>query len=208
MGEVSEPALELLGAGRGRIRAAIVDLVRISDDGCAAVGTMRGEDERDFRPVACIVFDPHHLGNDLAGFLDDHGVAHADVLAGDLVGIVQGRSLHGRAGQPNRSQVGHGRQLARLTDLNADARDLGDRLLGLVLECDGPARALAPRSQPLALAQVVNLDHQAVGLKIERVPLLFPVLGVGDDLLNRSRNTVVCGLTGTPHSFSMRVILK
>ena len=52
--------------------------------------------------------------------------------------------------------------------------DLRDRLLGLVLEGDRPARALAPRAEPLALVQVVDLDHQAVGLEIERVPLVAP----------------------------------
>ena len=62
---------------------------------------------------------------------------------------------------------------------------LRDRLLGLVLEGDHPPRALAPRPQPLALVEVVDLDHQAVGLEIERVPLVAPALGVLDHLVDR-----------------------
>ena len=54
-------------------------------------------------------------------------------------------------------EVGDRRELARLADLNADVQDLGDRLLGLVLERDRPPRALAARPQPLALARSSTL---------------------------------------------------
>ena len=188
MGIVLQPPLELLGAERWRVRAAIVDLVRIANDRRAAVGTVSGEDERNLGAVATFVLDPDDLGDDLAGLLDHHGVADADVLAGDLVGVVQRGPLDGRAGEANRLQVGDGRELAGLAHLHADVRDLGDRLLGLVLEGDRPARALAACSQPLALVQVVDLDHQAVGLEIERVPLELPLAGVLDHLRRSSRS--------------------
>ena len=45
-------------------------------------------------------------------------------------------------------EVGDRGQLAGLADLDGDPDDLRDRLLGLVLEGDHPARALAPRPQP------------------------------------------------------------
>ena len=36
-----------------------------------------------------------------------------------------------------------------------------------------------------ALAQVVDLDDEAVGLEVERVPLVLPGAGVVDDLVDR-----------------------
>ena len=146
----------------------------------SAVGKTNGTSE----PLRASCLDADHLGDDLAGLLDHHRVADADVLAGDLVGVVQAGPLDGRAGQAHRLQVGHRRQLARLADLDADVDDLGDGLLGLVLEGDRPARALAARPGARA-GQVVDLDHQAVGLEIERVPLVVPALGVLDHLLDR-----------------------
>ena len=115
--------------------------------------------------------DPHYLGNDLAGFLDDDGIADPDVLALELIGVVQGGPFHCRARELNWFEVGHWRQLARLSDLHADAHELGDGLLGLVFEGDRPARAFAARAQPFALMEIIDLHHEAVGLKIERVPL-------------------------------------
>ena len=40
-----------------------------------------------------------HLRDDVTGALDDDGVAHADVLARDLIGIVQRGTCYGRTGQ-------------------------------------------------------------------------------------------------------------
>src|SRR5262249_49116537 len=110
-------------------------------------------------PLARVGLDADYLGDDLAGFLDDHRVAEADVLPLELIGVVQAGALDRRAGQEDRLEFGDRRQLARLADPGAGLPTPGHRLLGLVLECNRPARALTPRAQPLALVQVVNLDN-------------------------------------------------
>ena len=49
---------------------------------------------------------PDHLRDHVAGALDDHGVADADVLARDLVGVVQGGVADGGAADEHRLQLG------------------------------------------------------------------------------------------------------
>ena len=98
---------------------------------------------------------------------------------------MQAGASDGRAGQQDRLELGDGRQLACLADLDGDPDQSRDGLLGLVLEGDGPARALAPRAEAFALAEVVYLDHQSVRLEVERVAPVAPLLGVLDDLLDR-----------------------
>ena len=69
--------------------------------------------------VAGVGLDADDLGDDLAGLLDHDRVADADVLALELVGVVQAGALDGRAGQLDRLEVGDRRELARLADLDA-----------------------------------------------------------------------------------------
>ena len=65
-----------------------------------------------------------HHGNDLrdhvAGALQHHGVADADVLAGDLVLVVQRRVLHQHAADIHRLEPRDRRQRAGAADLDAD----------------------------------------------------------------------------------------
>ncbi len=154
--EPADPLLELVWAAAGRVHAVEVDLARGTFDGRAAARASRWELILRFGSVACVGLDPDHLRDDLAGLLDHDGVADLDVLAEDLVGVVQARPLHGRAGKDDGSEVGDGGQLAGLADLDVDPDQLRDRLLGLVLERNHPAGTLAPRPQAGALAEVVE----------------------------------------------------
>ena len=108
----------------------------------------------------------------------------------------------------HRLELGDGRDLAGFAHLDVNAQQPGDGLLGLVLECDGPARALAPRAQPLALAQIVDLHDQAVGLEIELVAFVVPALGVLDHLLDRIVNGRVGAHRDAPafHELGHRVV--
>ena len=47
-------------------------------------------------------------------------------------------------------------------------------LLGRELERDRPARELAGRPEEPALGELIDLDHHAVGIELERAPLLRP----------------------------------
>ena len=71
--------------------------------GAPQLGQVRREDEGDLRPVAGLDLDPDDLRDDLAGLLDHDRVADPDVLAGDLVGVVQAGPLDGRPGQGDRA---------------------------------------------------------------------------------------------------------
>jgi hypothetical protein len=85
------------------------------------------------------------LRDDLSRFLDEHGVALADVLALDLVLVVQRGARDRRPGQLNRLELGHRCELAGAADLDEDAAHPGRRLLRRVFHRDGPARELRGR---------------------------------------------------------------
>src|SRR3546814_2535963 len=70
------------------------------------------------RPL--LLYDLDHLGNDVAGALNDDVVALADVLARDLVLVVQGGARDHHAADGDRLQVGDRRQRAGAPDLDGD----------------------------------------------------------------------------------------
>ena len=97
-------AEHLLGLGRtlAATGAAIEDAV--TDHRAAARGTCRRKLKDLFAAGARLGLGAHHIGNDLAGLLDDDRVADADVLGLDKVGVVKTGPLHG-AGELHRLQV-------------------------------------------------------------------------------------------------------
>ena len=108
-----------------------------------------------------------HLGDDVAGALDHHRVADADVLPGDLVGVVKGGVLHHHPADVDRRQLGHRRQRAGSPDLDLDVVDDRARLLGRELVGDGPAGQAADEAQPLLPVQPVDLVDHPVDVEAE-----------------------------------------
>ena len=90
---------------------------------------------RPFRPYN---FDDGR--NDFAGFFDHDGVADANVLALDLVFVVQGRARNGAATDKRRFEHGHWRENPRSSDLNFDVEQLRFDALGGVFVSDRPPR--------------------------------------------------------------------
>ena len=142
-----------------------------------------GKTNRRGRALALGRLDADDVRNDFARFFDDHDVADPHVLALDFVGIVQAGSLDDRAGQLDRRQIGHRRDCAGLAHLHADVEQPGRGFVLLELVGDQPARALAGRAQPLALGEVVDLEHQAIDFEIELVQPLDQFLAMGDGRL-------------------------
>ena len=109
--------------------------------------------------------------DDVAGLLDDDGVAFAQVLAGDVLGVVQRRHRDRRAGDEDRLEHGVGRVRARASDVHLDPQQPRVLLLRRELERGRPARKLGGGAEPLAQREVVDLDDDAVGVELELLPL-------------------------------------
>ncbi len=107
MGVPAEPFLELVGAA-GRGVGAVDSRPRrpIRSTGAPQLGQVLGNWNARLGPLARVGLDPDDLRDDLAGLLDDDRVADPDVLALELVGVVQAGTLDGRAGQLHRLEVG------------------------------------------------------------------------------------------------------
>ena len=146
----------------------------------AALGAVRGIDELAGVVGPQVFFDADDVRDDLARLLDDDRVADADVLAGDLLGVVQADAADRRAGDLHRLQVGRGREGAALADGDEDVVDARGRFVLLELVGDEPARRLAGGAEPLALVEAVDLEHEAVDFEVELVQPADERLAVGD----------------------------
>ena len=150
----------------------------------------------------CLEEDAGHLRDDVARLLDGDGVADADVLAREVLVVVEGRAADGRPREEDRLELGDGRQDARPPHLDDDRRHPRRRLLGRELVGEGPARELRRRPEPLLVEDGAHLQDGAVGLEVELVPLLAPLAKERADLVRRRDATARCGLTGRPRRTS------
>src|SRR5690606_30513994 len=107
--------------------------------------------------------DVDHGRDDFAGLLDAHEVAHADVLARDLVAVVQRGARDGGAGQLHRGELGDGGEHAGAADLDADGEQLGFGALGGEFVGHGPARGLGGGAGLALQGERVEFDHRTVG---------------------------------------------
>ena len=105
-----------------------------------------------------------NLGDDVARLADDNGVAHAHVLALDLVFVMKRGPGNGRAGHDHRVQLGHRRKLAGTPHLHGDVAQKRGLFLGRELERDGPPRRARRVAHRFLLREGVHLDHHAVDL--------------------------------------------
>src|SRR5690606_31950876 len=166
-------ALDDLGVADQAAGAAALDLVPLAHGFGAANGAGGGEDVRD-GAVGAQGFDhADDLGDDVAGALQDDGVADAHVLASDLVLVVQGGVADHDAADSDGMQAGDGGQGAGAADLNVDAFQNGRRLLRRELVGDGPARASGDEAEALLPVQPVDLIDHAVDVVAEAGPVGF-----------------------------------
>ena len=151
------PARRALLRRRGRLRAALaLDRVR-----------RRRDDLRDH----------------VARAQHDHLVARADVLAGDVLLVVQRRQLHGDAADADGLEHRERVQVAELADVPHDVvqqRDLGGRR---ELPGDRPARVAPDDAQAPLQLDVVDLHDDAVDLEVQAAAALLPAQALRDDLV-------------------------
>jgi hypothetical protein len=157
-----------------RAVAADHGLALLVDERRAALGAGLGNRERGFRPGALVDQGTDDLGDHLAALLDHDSVPHADVLAADLLEVVQRRAGDRRAEQEHGLEVGDRRDRPSAPDLQANGFERRHRRLGLELERQRPARTLGRGAEQALLAEVVDLHHQAVGVVAERAARLLP----------------------------------
>ncbi len=105
---------------------------------------------------------PNHLRYHVARALNDDGIAFADVLALDLVLVVQCRALHDDAADGNRLELCDRRQRAAPAHLNDDVVDDRLGLLRRKFMGEGPARRAAHEAQTLLEIEIVDLVDDAI----------------------------------------------
>src|SRR6202035_1170099 len=126
----------------------------------------------------------HHLGNHVAGALDDDGIADPDVaalaqlraIAADafnIVLIVQRDVLHDDAADADRLELADRRERAGAPDLDLDIPEHGDGALSRKLVRDRPARRARHEAEPLLPVEPVDLVDHAVAVVIEFGALLL-----------------------------------
>ena len=103
-------------------------------------------------------------------------VADPDVLAADLVEVVEGGPGDGRAGDLGRREVRHRRERPGPPDVRHDVLDHRLDLLRRELVGDRPAGRPADDAEPGLLVEPVDLDDDAVGLVRQGVARLAPAL--------------------------------
>ncbi len=146
-------------------------------------GQCRGHGDALLVTGALLLVHADDGGDDLAGLLDDDEVTHPDVLALDLLEVVQRGVAHGAAAEEDRLQPRDGRERAGAADLDVDGEQPGLRLLGLVFVGDGPARGLARGAEVALLGERVHLDDRAVGFVGQLLALLVEFTDGFDDFL-------------------------
>ena len=107
----------------------------------------------------------HHFGNHVAGAADDDTVADQQVLAADLVLVVQGGVGDVDTADEHRLQPRHRRQHTGAPHLHEDVVERGDGLFGRILVRQGEARRPGHEAGLLLQGTVIELvDHAIDGI--------------------------------------------
>ena len=122
-----------------------------------------------------------HLRDHVAGAQHDHLLADAQVLAREVLLVVQRRLLDGDAADVDRLEHRVGVQVSELAGVPADVEQRRDGGRRRELPGDRPARLAADDTEPALQLEVVDLDDDAVDLEVERAAPLLPALALGDD---------------------------
>ena len=120
-------------------------------------------------------------------------IADPDVLAQDVVLVVQRRELDDDASDDDRLEHREGVQVAGPPDVDADVEQLRDDGRGRELEGDRPARIATDHPELRLLGVAVDLDHHAVDVVVEVGASLAELEAGGDhrvDVVVRRRQRV------------------
>src|SRR5450432_4482929 len=140
--------------------------------------------------------DVDDLRDDVAGALDDDGVADPDVAALaqllavaadalDVILIVQRDVLHDDAADPDRLELADRRERAGAADLDLDIPEHGDGALGGELVRDRPAWRARHEAEALLPIEAVHLVDDPVDIVIEMGALFLDSAMKRDQLRDR-----------------------
>ena len=115
--------------------------------------------------------DGQDLRDHVAGALQDHRVADADVQARDLVGVVQGGVGDDHAAHGHRRQARHRGEGAGAADLDVDGLQHRARLLRRELPRNPPARGAGDETQAVLPVQAIDLVDHPVDVEGQMGPL-------------------------------------
>ena len=167
--------LQPLG-GAGPVGAAVHDLARHLYHRRAAGRAVRGHPPGSL-PLSLVALDQvraDHLRDHVAGPLHDHGVTLADVLAVDVLFVVERGHRDGDAAHHHRLHHGVGVERAGATHVHADSQQLRQHRGGSELEGDRPARVAVDRPQRSLLGVARDLDHTAVDVVVDVLAPCLP----------------------------------
>src|SRR5262249_34053545 len=155
------------------VRTAVHRLALWLDDVRAAQGALFRHLER-LRAGLVLARRADDLRDDVPGALHDDDVALADVLAVDVLLIVQRCARDGDAADLDRLEHRPRVERARAADADRDLVQPRRRRHPRPLRRARPARPLVQRAEPTLLLERIDLDHDAVDLVVELDPLLLP----------------------------------
>ena len=112
-------------------------------------------------------------------------VADPDVLARNLVGVVEGRAGDDRPSERNGLQLRDRRQNAGAPNLHRDRLDSRLRALGRIFVGARPARAVSGRAEDFVEPALVYLDDGAVDLEAEGVAEGLQLVDCSEHLVHR-----------------------
>ena len=116
-----------------------------------------------------------NLRDNIAGFIDDNGVADADVETSDFVGIVERSVANGGTGNFDGVKNSYGGGGSGATNRNNDVANFGSRFFGRKFKSDRSARSFADDTERIVDFAVVNFYHHAVGIKRKGLSVFIEV---------------------------------
>ena len=125
----------------------------------------------------------HDLRYHVARPLDDDAVADPQVLAGDVVLVVERRELDGGAADHDRLELREGHQRPGAADVDLDRVERRGGRGRRELVGDRPPRRPAHRAQPRLHVGLVDLHDGAVDVEVDRRAPRLPGLALGLDLV-------------------------
>ncbi len=168
----------------GTVGTAVHHLPLGLHDLVLAERAVRGHPEL-LRAAPVLAGRPDDLRNHVPGPLHDHEVALADLLAVDVLLVVQRRARDGDTADLDRLEQRPRVERTRPPDADQDLVQRRLRRHRSPLERARPARPVVQRAEASLLLERVDLDHDPVDLVVELdAPLLPGCAGLGD-LLDR-----------------------